>query len=121
LHVHASAATPIEFELVDLAYNTPGLPKRIAVDAGARVVVPVDVGGSGNWYDLEVTAIGGAAFAYKRRCMGRMETGKDTISDPAMAARVPPQRGVRVGDNEVCLRFGCCSSSNLCTTRFEFD
>ena len=35
----------------------------------------------GNWYDLKL-AISGSAFY--RRYLGRMETGKDTISDPAM-------------------------------------
>jgi phospholipase C len=38
---------------------------------------------SSNWYDLSVTA--GCAPSFSRRIMGRMETGSDSISDPAMA------------------------------------
>ena len=34
-----------------------------------------------------------AASGFQRRFMGRMETGRDTISDPAMAAGVSPNAG----------------------------
>jgi hypothetical protein len=49
----------------------------------------------GHWYDFSVTAAaagsgGGAApVVHERRFMGRMETGVDTISDPAMSAGLP--------------------------------
>ena len=36
----------------------------------------------GNWYDLNVRTESGS---YKKRFMGRMETGIETISDPAMS------------------------------------
>jgi phospholipase C len=38
---------------------------------------------SGNWYDFTLTA--SCAPNYQRRIMGRMETGKSSITDPAMA------------------------------------
>jgi hypothetical protein len=48
----------------------------------------------GCWYDLSVSeAPTMAASGFQRRFMGRMETGRDTISDPAMAAGVPPNAG----------------------------
>jgi phospholipase C len=43
------------------------------------------VSASGGWYDFGVTA-----GAFTRRFAGRMETGQDTISDPAMAADISP-------------------------------
>jgi len=39
-----------------------------------------DLAASGQWYDFTVTAAG-----FERRFAGRMETGEDAISDPAMA------------------------------------
>ncbi|MGR5475502.1 phospholipase domain-containing protein [Vibrio astriarenae] len=35
----------------------------------------------GNWYDFTVTVPQGG---FTRRFAGRMETGKDSVSDPAM-------------------------------------
>ena len=86
---------------------------------GRKVTQEVDVSKAGNWYDLTIAAIpamkdgkpalAGAALSeflktrgegvrgpssggdscYVRRFMGRMETGQDSISDPAMAAGLP--------------------------------
>lgn len=38
---------------------------------------------SGGWYDFTVTA-----GAFERRFAGRMETGQDSVSDPAMGMTV---------------------------------
>jgi phospholipase C len=83
----------IEFEISDMAYNTAGLPKRVSLNPGQHVTIPVDVSNSGNWYDLQVTLVSDA-LSFQRRFMGRMETGADSISDPAMSAAVPARRGV---------------------------
>ena len=42
---------------------------------------------SGGWYDLLVTVAGDATFTY--RLAGHVETGKDSISDPALGGVVP--------------------------------
>jgi phospholipase C len=39
-----------------------------------------DVSKSGNWYDLALTA----AHGFARRFAGRLETGNNSVSDPAM-------------------------------------
>jgi phospholipase C len=43
-----------------------------------------DLASSGNWYDFTVTGEDG----FERRFSGRMETGRDSVSDPAMAAHL---------------------------------
>ena len=50
--------------------------------AGASRSILWDVSRSGNWYDIAITAEGG----FVRRFAGRLETGKDSVSDPAMGA-----------------------------------
>jgi len=73
-----------------------GSPWTVPVPAGGRVAFPVAVCAAavGCWYDLTVSeAPTIAASGFQRRFMGRMETGVDTISDPAMAAGVSPNAG----------------------------
>ena len=45
---------------------------------------------AGGWYDFTVRAAG-----VERRCAGRMETGRDSVSDPAM--------GMMLGDGSMAL------------------
>jgi phospholipase C len=63
-----------------------GLPQRRPVDGqrggGASAEQHWDAGRSGQWYDFAVTC--DADPAYYRRFAGRVETGKHTVSDPAM-------------------------------------
>ncbi|MCF4164777.1 phospholipase C, phosphocholine-specific [Zavarzinia compransoris] len=67
---------------VDITANAyEAYSERRAVPAGGRVVVSRSLANQGNWYDYTVTVDGNAAF--QRRVAGRMETGKDGISDPA--------------------------------------
>lgn len=51
----------------------------------------MSVANSGHWYDLSVAATPSASTAavLYRRYMGRLETGADTTSDPAMARGAP--------------------------------
>jgi phospholipase C len=67
------------FTLTPNAYGQQG--RSVLVAAGARQLVDWPVADSGNWYDLSVAVEGQAGFL--RRFAGRMETGADSISDPA--------------------------------------
>jgi len=67
-----------------IASNSPALKiagGTFAVAAGGSTQVVLSVLATGCWYDFEVS--GGALFS--QRFSGRMETGKDGISDPSMA------------------------------------
>ena len=82
---HAASGDDLIFALADNAYNTlGGKAQTIFVSAGQTKQVSVNTALSGNWYDFSVTMLD----CYSRRFMGRMETGKDTISDPAMGAGI---------------------------------
>ena len=61
------------------AYRTDG-PWSLEVAAGATGMLHWDLEGSGRWYDITVTADN-----LERRFAGRVETGKPSVSDPAMA------------------------------------
>ncbi|GAB5096315.1 MULTISPECIES: phosphocholine-specific phospholipase C [unclassified Caballeronia] len=69
------------FTTAALAYLTNG-PWVTTVAANSVVEVTWPIADSGNWYDFMVTCSGLNAF--KRRFAGRVENGKDLVSDPAM-------------------------------------
>ncbi|MDD3444787.1 MAG: phospholipase C, phosphocholine-specific [Zavarzinia sp.] len=60
------------------AYENYAVTKTVA--AGRRVLIARSLQAQGNWYDFTV-AIAGTNYA--RRVAGRMETGRDSVSDPA--------------------------------------
>jgi phospholipase C len=62
----------------------------LVVPAGEEVSARFDVGApeQGNWYDISAFVGSADSACFHRRFAGRMETGADTISDPAMAAAV---------------------------------
>jgi phospholipase C len=96
LQLAAGAGAAATFTVSDNAYGLAGSPWSVPVPAGGRVAFPVAVCGAavGCWYDLSVSeAPTMAASGFQRRFMGRMETGADSISDPAMAAGVPANAG----------------------------
>jgi phospholipase C len=74
-----------------LAAATPyGAPMRDEVlRAGATTEWRYSTAASGGWYDVDLSMPG--PFAFRRRFAGRMENGRDSISDPAMggAALIP--------------------------------
>ncbi|WP_251862947.1 phosphocholine-specific phospholipase C [Achromobacter sp. Marseille-Q4962] len=74
-------AAPCVFSVRAMAYRGDG-PWSVTVQPGATGELTWDVAACGQWYDFAVACEGYAAFA--RRFAGRMETGKDSISDPAM-------------------------------------
>jgi phospholipase C len=61
------------------AYRNDG-PWTLKVVARATSVLDWSVSESGNWYDFSITGLN-----FMRRFAGRMETGVDGVSDPAMA------------------------------------
>lgn len=83
----------VTFAVQDNAYGQLGNEVRtVVVSAGASVQQVVFTGDSGNWYDLSVlltSPLSAESSCYARRFMGRMETGKDGVSDPAMGAGLP--------------------------------
>ncbi|HTN38986.1 MAG TPA: phospholipase C, phosphocholine-specific [Arachidicoccus sp.] len=67
-------------EIIDNAYQQPVIKQRIA--AGAKSAILLDLQSSGGWYDFTVKVEGYGDFS--RRYAGRVETGKESITDPYM-------------------------------------
>ncbi|QET06051.1 phospholipase C, phosphocholine-specific [Cupriavidus pauculus] len=73
-------ATACTFTITPNAY--PGFsPETVAVPAGKSVDRNWALAAQGNWYDFTVTTAQGG---FTRRFAGRLENGKDGVSDPAM-------------------------------------
>ncbi|SEK09627.1 phospholipase C [Variovorax sp. OK605] len=70
-----------KFSIRAKAYRTDG-PWTATVAGGAAAEQHWELAASGQWYDFEVTCDTDAA--YYRRFAGRVETGKHSVSDPAM-------------------------------------
>ena len=67
----------------DMAY---GNPKQVEGGLSERRSIKRSVSESGNWYDYMLREINdNGIIVMERRFMGRIETGKDSITDPAMA------------------------------------
>ncbi|RDK06047.1 phosphocholine-specific phospholipase C [Cupriavidus lacunae] len=69
------------FNVQALAYRTDG-PWQVTVGANGEKSVHWSLEESGQWYDFAVTCDSDPAFY--RRFAGRVETGRHTVSDPAM-------------------------------------
>ena len=82
----------VEVVIKDNAYGTGG-PYVATVVSGDTFLKSISTITSGNWYDLTVSVSGNNGSCLTRRYMGRMETGVDTISDPAMANGTPGLSG----------------------------
>ncbi|HEY0480692.1 MAG TPA: phospholipase C, phosphocholine-specific [Kofleriaceae bacterium] len=74
---------PVELVLAPNAYTRED--HRVVVPAGQERVRPWSLERSARWYDVSVTARGLPGFL--RRFAGRVETGRDSLSDPAMGGR----------------------------------
>jgi len=74
-HVSVNVAVPPDAESYGL-----GGPWTYAIDPGMQVEPSWNLDNSQGWYDFNLTMDGG----YARRFAGRVETGKDGVSDPAM-------------------------------------
>jgi len=79
LHNRGSVAATFSAEA--RAYRADG-PWTRSVEPGAVEELAWPVGDSGNWYDFVVGC--STAPAFVRRFAGRIETGRDSVSDPAM-------------------------------------
>ncbi|MDM0004597.1 phospholipase C, phosphocholine-specific [Variovorax sp. J22G73] len=75
-----------KFTISAQAYRTDG-PWTASVSGGASVDQHWVLADSGQWYDFAVTC--DADPAYYRRFAGRVETGRHTVSDPAMGLPAP--------------------------------
>jgi phospholipase C len=65
----------------DKSYQQKTVIKKIS--PRTKITVPVDTSKSSGWYDSAVTIQGNTIF--EQRFAGRVETGRDSVSDPAMA------------------------------------
>jgi phospholipase C len=74
-----TGATPVELQLRPAAYADRMRSTRIALRAGERRALNWLLDPTGGWYDLWLQGPGHA-----RRLAGRVESGLDSISDPAM-------------------------------------
>ncbi|AZG06471.1 phospholipase C, phosphocholine-specific [Pigmentiphaga sp. H8] len=81
LKLHNRGGKPCAFEVSAPAYRKDG-PWKATVEAGAEGELSWPVGDSGGWYDFVVACDASASF--QRRVAGRIESGKDSITDPAM-------------------------------------
>ena len=75
-------AAPVRLSVAPAVYPKAA-PRLHVLAPGARVVDTWAVKDSAGWYDLAVTAEGSARFL--RRLAGRVETGRPSTSDPALA------------------------------------
>lgn len=75
---HGPAAAT--FVISDLGYHKGELKKAVAGRTTATLVI--DLSKSHGWYDFSVKVTGSGSF--EQRYAGRVETGKESISDPVM-------------------------------------
>ncbi|SOY61243.1 phosphocholine-specific phospholipase C [Cupriavidus taiwanensis] len=77
-----TGSAPCTFTVQPNAYRADG-PWTYEVPAGMQLQQHWPVARQGNWYDFTVTTAQGG---FARRFAGRIETGTDGVSDPAMGA-----------------------------------
>ncbi|MBL9176156.1 MAG: phospholipase C, phosphocholine-specific [Verrucomicrobiales bacterium] len=77
-----TGAAALDITVRDLSYGRP--PSTVTVPAGGTEPgsVIVDLSPSHGWYDFQFQVAGSPD--YTRRYAGRIETGRDSVSDPAM-------------------------------------
>jgi phospholipase C len=78
LKVHNAGSGFGTVTVMSNAYRTDG-PWTMSIAANSTESANWDLRASGRWYDFTVTS-----GTWQRRFAGRVETGKDSISDPAM-------------------------------------
>jgi phospholipase C len=81
LEMHNRGKNACKFTVRAKAYRTDG-PWTATVAGGAKAELHWDLASSGAWYDFAVTCDADTSFV--RRFAGRVETGKHSVSDPAM-------------------------------------
>jgi phospholipase C len=82
--LRSNAARTVEFTLSDNAYG--GAARTVSVEPNQTMRLFWSVKASGNWYDISVKSENG----FHRQFAGRMEDGKDHITDPMMGRPMAP-------------------------------
>jgi len=72
---------PVTISLESTVYQ-PVMARKVGVGANRTETFRWSVATSGNWYDLSLST----ELGFMCRFAGRLETGKDSVSDPAMGA-----------------------------------
>jgi phospholipase C len=81
LHLaNMDARNTIQVTLKDNAYKKQDIVREIA--KGSKITLPLSLKDSYGWYDFSIKTNGAEAF--EKRYAGRVETGKDSFSDPHM-------------------------------------
>lgn len=75
-----SGGNAVNIQVNDLAYKANAVQKNIA--ANSEAILILNLKPSFGWYDFEITTAANSLFA--QRFAGRMETGKETYTDPLM-------------------------------------
>ena len=78
-HIKNPGTQPVTVTVSDNAYKTGSKTKEIP--AGGEISIPVNSAKSHGWYDFTVASNGSA---HEVRYAGRVETGRESISDPVM-------------------------------------
>jgi phospholipase C len=81
LRINNRQGKACELELIDNAYGAA--PVSMTVDAGGSATMNVPCLPGKGWYDYSLRIKGVDGF--EKRFAGRIETGKEGISDPQMA------------------------------------
>ena len=82
LKLYNRGTAAVTFTATPQAYRSDA-PQVQSVAPGAVGEMSWSLGDTGNWYDFAVSCSGATSF--RRRFAGRIETGKDSVSDPALA------------------------------------
>lgn len=82
--LHNQGNSPCTFTAIANAYLTDG-PWSVQVNPQSVGELSWPVADYGNWYDFSITC--DASESFQRRFAGRIETGKDSVSDPAMGTK----------------------------------
>ena len=83
---HNLATGEVDVSITDNAYRSGG-PWRLHLGAGGISEQRLSLDGSGRWYDFTIKSTQYGEF--KRQVAGRLENGKDSLSDPVSAIGRP--------------------------------
>jgi phospholipase C len=92
IELRSNSSNAIEFTLTDNAYGDIA-PQMISVGPKETFKLFWPVSGSGNWYDFSVSSENG----FHRQFAGRLEDGKDHITDPQMGRPIAPYTSPALG------------------------
>lgn len=82
MELHNLGRLSCTFTVQAKAYSKGDAPRTETIKPGKKVQIAWDLSDSGGWYDFAVTC--DADETFYRRLAGRVETGKHSISDPAI-------------------------------------